>query len=379
MSQYVLTREDIEPLLKGLAVFGTGGGGSPLFGKAIMENDFKKGRKYGLVDAQDIKDDSLVVSGGIMGSVGAIDTLGIDSIVQHWEERFELMQALQVMEELFGKKVDYLVPFELGGLNTPVILSLGARAGIPVINGDGLGRAAPETQMTSFLGHGISLTPMPLVDDKGNIIIVKDSQNIFFPDEIGRWMITKAGGMGANNHYPMSGKQLKSSLVPGTITKALKVGKAIINSQDKQKSAVNVISSLIGGHLLFRGIVEEVKEEDRGGFLHKVVVVKGINKNSNRRTKLIIKNEVMLCQVEEKVACIFPDLVIVLSSKTGKAIMSSHLEKGQDISIVIAPCHSRLREASKSPQGKLAFNPVRFGYKDLEYLPLELLYERQGS
>ena len=46
MSQYVLTREDMEPLLEGLAVFGTGGGGSPLFGKAIMENDFKKGRKY---------------------------------------------------------------------------------------------------------------------------------------------------------------------------------------------------------------------------------------------------------------------------------------------------------------------------------------------
>jgi len=379
MSQYLLAREDIKPLLEGLAVFGTGGGGSPLFGKAIMENDFKKGRKYVLVDAQDIKDDAFVVSGGIMGSVGAIDTIGMDSVVQQWEERFELMQALQVMEELCGKKVDYIVPFELGGLNTPVILSLGARAGIPVINGDALGRAAPETQMTSFLGHGISLTPMSLVDDRGNIIIVKDSQSIFFPDEIGRWMVTNAGGMGANTHYPMSGKQLKSSVVPRSITKALKVGKAIINSQDKQKSTVNIVSSLVNGHLLFRGIVEEIKEEDRGGFLHKVVVIKGTNEDSNRRAKLIIKNEVMLCQAEERIVCVFPDLIIILSSKTGKAIMSSQLRKGQDISVVVTPCHSRLREALKSSQGKLAFSPVRFGYKDLEYSPLELLYKNQGN
>ena len=332
-----------------------------------------------LVDAQDIKDDSFVISGGIMGSVGAIDTLGMDEVVQNWEESFELMQALQVMEELFKKKVDYIVPFELGGLNTPVILSLGARTGIPIINGDALGRAAPETQMTSFLGHGVSLTPMPLVDGRGNIIIVKDSQSIFFPDEIGRWMITNAGGMGANVHYPMSGKQLKSSVVPGSITKALKVGKAVINSHDKQKSAVDVVSSLVNGHLLFRGIVEEIKEEDRGGFLHKVVGIKGIDKNSNRRAKLIIKNEIMLCQIDERIVCIFPDLIIILSSKTGKAIMSSQLREGQDISVIVTPCHSRLREALKSPQGKLAFSPVRFGYKDLEYSPLELLYKNRGS
>lgn len=379
MSQHVLTRKDMKPLLEGLAVFGTGGGGSPLFGKAIMENDFKKDRKYLLVDAQDIKDDSFVVSGGIMGSVGAIDTIGMDGVVQRWEEQFQLMQALQVMEELSGKKVDYIVPFELGGLNTPVILSLGARVGIPVINGDALGRSAPETQMTSFLGHGISLTPMPLVDDRGNIIIVKDSQSIFFPDEIGRWMITNAGGMGANAHYPMSGKQLKSSVVPGSITKALKVGRAIINSQNKQKSAVNIVSSLVNGHLLFRGIVEEIKEEEKGGFLHKVVVIKGTNENSNRRAKLIIKNEVMLCQVEERIVCIFPDLIIVLSSKTGKAVMSSQLREGQDISVVVTACHLRLREALKSSQGKLALSPVRFGYKDLEYSPLELLYKNQGD
>ena len=72
------------------------------------------------------------------------------------------------------KKIDYIVAFEMGGLNTPIMLSLGARTDIPVIDGDGLGRAAPETQMTSFIGHDISLTPMPLVDVFGNKVVVRN-------------------------------------------------------------------------------------------------------------------------------------------------------------------------------------------------------------
>ncbi len=48
------------------------------------------------------------------------------------------------MEEIKGKKLDYIIPFETGGLNTPVIMSAAARMGIPgVIDGGdgGVGRA----------------------------------------------------------------------------------------------------------------------------------------------------------------------------------------------------------------------------------------------
>jgi len=56
--------------------------------------------------------------------------MGIDQVVAHWEERFELLEVTRVMEGLQGRRVDYVVPFEVGGLNTPVMLTLAARMGI---------------------------------------------------------------------------------------------------------------------------------------------------------------------------------------------------------------------------------------------------------
>jgi uncharacterized protein len=367
-----LDGNNTEAFLHGLSIMGTGGGGSAAFGRAIMENDFQRGRKYSLVDPEDVPDDAFVVSGGIIGSVKVVDSASFANVVDRWENSFQLLTALRTMESFFGKKVDYVVPFELGGLNTPVMLSLGARANIPVINGDGLGRAAPETQMSSFFGHGISLTPMPLVDESGNIIIVKKTEGPLFPDRIGRWMVTNSGGMGANNHYPMDGKRLRASVIPKTITKALALGKAVFKARAEHRSPVETIAAFVNGYVFVRrGKIIRIHEENSVGFLQQIVTVDRCGQGSKKRLELVIKNEVMMCRETERNIAIFPDLVIIVDPDNGTGLMSTELQIGQEIGIILAPCHSRLKEALEHPQGKLAFGPARFGYKNSEYTPLD--------
>ena len=126
-----------------------------------------------------------------MGSVKVLEKFGTEQIMAHWEERFELLEVTRVMEGILGRPIDHVVPFEVGGLNTPVILSLGARMDIPIIDGDALGRSAPETQMTSFIGHGVSLTPMPLIDYNGNVVIVNQAVDPAYADQLGRWVVTQ--------------------------------------------------------------------------------------------------------------------------------------------------------------------------------------------
>ena len=69
MGSYSLSPEDIAPLLEGLAILGTGGGGSPELGKALLENDFAMGRRPTMVSLDEVNDEATVVSGGMMGSV----------------------------------------------------------------------------------------------------------------------------------------------------------------------------------------------------------------------------------------------------------------------------------------------------------------------
>ena len=133
----------------------------------------------------DVPDDATVVCTGMMGSVKAIESIGFATLLERWEQDFPLLTVVRAMEGSLGRPIDAVVPFEAGGLNSPVVLTLAARMGVPAVDGDALGRSAPETHMTSWHGHGVEITPMPLADSMGNIVIVSRAADPTYVDEIG--------------------------------------------------------------------------------------------------------------------------------------------------------------------------------------------------
>jgi len=375
MPTYKFKPEDIEPLLEGLAIYGTGGGGSPEWGRAIMEQDFSIGRDLGIIDLSEISDSSTVISGGIMGSVKILEEMGTSNVMAHWEDRFELLEVTRVMEGVLGKKIDHVVPFEVGGLNTPVILSLGARMGIPVLDGDALGRSAPETQMTSFIGHGISLTPMPLIDFNGNVVVVQDAVDSTYPDQLGRYVVTQGGGLGANNHYPMTGLQAKRAVIPNTISTSLDLGRAVLSARSHGEDPVEVVAKKVNGALLLVGEISALREEESMGFYFTTAVIDAQGELSKSEIELIIKNETMMLRIDGDTKALFPDLLLMLDPGSGRGLMSIELGVGSPLALIGVPCHPRLREAAASPQGRLAFSPNRYGQIDETYRPIESLLE----
>ncbi len=77
-----LTSYDITPLLEGLAILGTGGGGNPSWGGMILENDAARGRDWNVVPLDEVPDDWTIVCGGMMGSVKAIESIGFDKMLE---------------------------------------------------------------------------------------------------------------------------------------------------------------------------------------------------------------------------------------------------------------------------------------------------------
>jgi len=379
MASYTFRPHDIEPLLEGLAIFGTGGGGAPAWGKAILEQDFAVGRVPQIIDLSEIPDDSTVVCGGIMGSVKVLEAMGTAGVVAHWEQRFELLEVTRVMQGLLGKKIDYVVPFEVGGLNTPVVLTLAARMGIPVLDGDALGRSAPETQMTSFIGHGIRLTPMPLIDFKGNVVVVQSASDSTYPDQLGRWVVTNGGGLGANNHYPMSGAQAKAAVIPNTITASLELGRAVLEARAQANDPIQTIAAQLGGLFLHSGEITALTEEESMGFYFTTARIQGAGQFAGHQAELVIKNETMMLSIDGEPKAYFPDLVLLLEPDTGRGLMSVELAVGSRVSLVGLPCHPRLREAALSPEGRLAFSPARYGRAQETYRPIESLVPGQGA
>lgn len=364
-------RKELEWMLRGLGILGTGGGGDPdAWGTSLVQADLARDRLYQLVDPEEVEEDAFVVSGGYLGSVA--EDRALDRVIDEWEHSFELECALREMETLIGRRINYLVPFEMGGGNTPVILSAGARLGIPVVDGDALGRAAPETQMTSFIGHGIQLTPMPLVDSKGTVVIVKGSEDIFFPDEVGRFVVSTKRGLMANSHYPMSGAQLKRSVIPNTITKAIDLGRFVVSLTGEPEDRLVSLSECLEGFPLLWGKVTAINGENRGGFYFAHVRVKGSGGFKGRTVDLTIKNEVMCARLDGRPVVIFPDLVLVLDPDTNQGVMTPDIKEGQGLLLLAVPCHPRLREALETETGARAFASDRYGER-IDYRPVEEL------
>jgi hypothetical protein len=375
MVERILEKDELEDMLIGVGILGTGGGGDPeSFGRPLIEWDLKKGREYRIVDPSGVQDDAFIVSGGYAGSVKAYASIG--QILRRWEDRFELLEAFKIMESIHDRKIDYVVPFELGGTNTPVILSLAARAGILTIDGDGLGRAAPETQMSSFLGHGISLTPMPFVDAEGNVIIVKHATRPTYPDEIMRSALVLDGGVGANNHYPMSGKQLKESVVPNTISLSIEIGRAVSDAVESKRDPVEAFIDVSGGFELFRGVIKSVKGEDMQAHYMAKAVIDGFGDYIGKEMEITFKNEAMMGCVNGQVIAIFPDLLCIINPKTGKGVMTINIIAGLEVAVVGLPAHKKLRECLKTKIGQAAFSPARFGLPKIKYEPIEILVKR---
>lgn len=365
----MINQENLEALLEGLAVMGTGGGGSPDWGRAVLAHDFELGRSVEVVDPEDVPDDAFVCSGGMMGSVKVLDRMEPTDLIHQWDQHFELAEAVDLMEDTIGRKIDYLVPCELGGLNTPIILSLGARTGRPVIDGDGLGRASPATHMVAFIGFGISLTPMPLVDVDGNAVVVRQGKKPTFADDLGRWVITQGNGLGANSHYPMTGAQLKRAIIPNTISSSLSLGKAILEARQNGMNPVIAAADHLNGHLIHTGAIESITEgEEEGFFITRV--------NLTGDVEILIKNEAMALSKKGRLVTIFPDLICMLDPSTGHGLMSAHLKVEDEISIIVAPCHPRLRAVLETDIGCHAFSPANFGLPEFGNPPLEELLKQ---
>ncbi|MCZ7663746.1 MAG: DUF917 domain-containing protein [Thermoleophilia bacterium] len=363
-------RDEIEALLKGLGILGTGGGGPPReFGEPVMQADFAAGRYCSLVSPDEVPDDAVVVSGGYLGSVA--DPIDVNEVLARWEHDFEFGRAVRELGRYLGKKIDYLLATELGGGNTVVIVTAGARLGIPVIDGDMAGRAVPETHMTSMSICGARLTPLAMIDLENNVVFV-DRCGDLFADQLGRFLVTRTHGMVATVGSPMDGATLKRGVIPGTLSQAIKLGEFAGSLTGEPEERLRRVARFLRGWPLFWGEVTRVESDNTRGHYHAKVFLKGKRSFSGQSFKIIIKNETMVGWRDGKLVCMLPDLLLMMDPVTLEGVMSASITDGTEMLVVGARSHERMRAALRTPAGQVAFSSERY-YEDIPYRPIEEL------
>jgi DUF917 family protein len=359
-SGYSLAEADLLPLSLGAALLGTGGGGNPYIGMLRARELMRQGLTVEVLPLEAIGDDELI---GSVGGIGA-PIVGIEKIKQGQE----CLRALRSVEDAADVKVSALISAEIGGSNSIEPILTAAYAGLPVVDGDGMGRAFPEVQMSTFFIYGLDPSPGAIADDKGNVVVFKSVVDMYWLERFARHIAVDMGAGAGFATTPMRGAYVKKVAVPGTLTQALEIGRTIL---DARKSRANVVERVIdktGASIMFTGKVTDVRRELRGGFAIGEARLAGLAGDTGAEARIAIQNENLVLFVDGRPVVMVPDLIMNLELETGEPITTETLRYGQQIATIALPAHDLMT----SPAALKVVGPKAFGYADLDFIPLKL-------
>ncbi len=358
-----LSEDDVEALAVGAAILGTGGGGNPYLGKLRCLQELRRGKPVALLSLEELADDARVVA---IGGIGA-PSVGIEKLA----EGNEGVRALRALEAHYGHKIDALVAAEIGGGNAFEPLIAAAMTGLPVVDGDGMGRAFPEMQMTTFSIYGHASTPAAVADERGNVVLFAHTASEVWFERLARTAVVAMGGTALGVEAPMTGAYVKRAAVPGTVTQAIRLGNLVLEAN---RQHVNPIPFLCvaerGVHLIDAKIVD-LKRHLRGGFSVGEIVLEGINAFTEDRARVVFQNEFLCFERGGKVEVSVPDLILILDADTGHAITTEVLRYGQRVAVLGLPSHPLLR----TPEALRVVGPDAFGLDGVMFRPLPPLDE----
>ncbi len=354
-----VTDADLDAIEIGAAILGTGGGGNPYIGKLRCREQLKMGRKIPVIPLDELPDDALVVS---LGGIGA-PVVGVEKI----EEGEECLRALRAIEKELGVKVDALISAEIGGANSMEPMLTAAQAGLPVVDGDGMGRAFPEMQMCTWSIYGHREAPGAMADEKGNIVVIRDTPDDVWLERIARSVVVAMGAAAGLATQPMRGDFVKRAAVPNTISQALNLGRAVLRAQENNADPVQTVIDQERGKLLMTAKIVDLQRHLKGGFAVGHLSLAGFNAFEGDTGRIDLQNEFLVFRRNGKVEVCTPDLIVVLDSDTGLPITTEMLRYGQRIAVLGLPAHPLMRSA----QALDVVGPAAFGYPDITFVPME--------
>ena len=357
MNMRNIDAEHMEAIALGASVYGTGGGGDPYIGRLIAANMMGRRGPVQLIDVESLADDALVLPVALVGA----PTVAIEK----FPSTHQFVGVLEAVEKYLGKRATAVMCAEAGGLNSTIPFAVASEAGLPLLDGDLMGRAFPEIQMTLATLHGIKATPMALCDDKGNIAVM-DTVTNEYTERFVRSLANDMGGSACVVLYPMTGAQAKLTTIAGSISMLQRAGDALMAARRNKRDPVACLIELLRARRLFDGKVVDVQRVTAGGWNRGTATIAGFHGESERHCHVRFQNEFLMAEVDGSPVASTPDLIAMLDVETGEPITAELLRYGLRATLIAFPCHPQWRTA----RGIELVGPRHFGY-NVDYSPID--------
>ena len=354
-----VTADMLESLAIGAGILGTGGGGNPYLGMLEALQQLKARRSIQVVAIDEIPDDAFTTTVGGMGS----PTISIERIGRG----DECLQAMRALERHLGRPFTHVIPGEIGGSNSMRPMIVAALTSLPIIDGDGMGRAFPELQMITFAIYGVAPTPGALADPRGHEVVFAGIADPRTLERYARAVTIQMGGAAGYAFPPMTADEVRRTAVPGTITLAIEIGRAVRKARASLANPVDAVLSVAGGVRLFSGKIVDVERRLIGGFARGVLEIEGSGEASGRALRVDFQNENLIARTSAgDILAVVPDLICLVDEDTAEPITTEILRYGLRVTVLGIPAPEML----KTPEALEVVGPEAFGYADVPFIPL---------
>lgn len=346
---------EIEPLARGCAILGTGGGGEVYTGSLILRQAITDYGPVEVVRLEQLDPEGLLLPLGMIGA----PTVAVEKIPSG-REGIVLRDHL---ERFTGRRAVAVMSSEIGGSNGLLPIAWAASLGLPVVDADSMGRAFPEVFQVAQHVAGLQPELIALTDERGSIVTVQAVSGAW-AELLARTATVAFGGNAAMADYVMTVGQATGAVVEGSVSRAIAIGRAVAAADDPVATLLDAVDA----YRLLDGKVVDVERRTTGGFARGTVLIEGTEGFSGRDLRVEIQNENLVALEDGRVVASVPDLITIVDAVTADAIATELVRYGQRVVVIAFPCDPLWR----TPRGIETAGPRAFGY-EFDYTPIEAI------
>jgi DUF917 family protein len=349
-----LGEQDVEDLAVGCTILAGGGGGDPRVGLMMTLSAIRDLGEAKLVQLEDLADEDYLFASGMIGAPTVM--------MEKMPSGFEGAVIKETIEARSGRQVTAMMPLEMGGINGLLPVAWAIRAGLPLVDGDFMGRAFPELQMCTPHLYDMPAWPCVLVDERSQAITFEPRSNVWL-ERLARNAVAVLGGGACSGLYPMTARDARRPIISGTVSNAVRVGRAL---REGHKDPFEALGSAIETYRLISGKVIEVERRTEGGFVRGGAVIEGTDQDAGRLVRIEFQNENLIALEDGEAIATVPDIITLLDRHTARGIVTEHIRYGQRVVLAVFPAPEQWR----TPAGLTVVGPRAFGY-EFDFVPVE--------
>lgn len=353
-----MDEDSIKSIARGAAVLGSGGGGDPYVAMLQAIYAIQKNGPVAMISVDELTDANRVIS---LAGIGA-SVIGSELIPAARQGVDCFKEAVKQI----GENPQAIMAVETGGGNSLIPIACAAILHLPVVDADSMGRAFPETTMTTFNVLGYRPTPMVLADGFKNVVSIRPA-NHSGGEKLAREAAIAMGGRAliAMNMY--KGKQIKKAAVRDTLSTAELIGN-LLSSQSWLQNPLEELVNILSAKELFVGKVWSVRRDTQSALTHGDATLVGLERYEDQIFNLKFQNESLAGLINNQPVITTPDIITCLNLDDNLPYTVNDLHFGNRIRVIGIPAPSLWRRN----RGIELVGPKANGYS-FDYQPFERL------